>query len=306
MRLLSVKPRKLNERGIAHFMAALAVLMIVGVAGTFALVSSHADASSATAAKTGDTSSSLGSKPKYGVMVLYSENGRFDTARISLSGADPKTHVCGGAFTAAKMNVERKLPAAKANGTKAAPLLVKCSAVGGTGTYNVTFGKNGKYTTVRPVAVNIDQNICTLVHSDPTKIRAVALDVTTAGIKCPGYLDELDTPTKVGVTMKVLPKASQQNIIGFVSVQSAAEALTRSQCIGQVRVEITETASAKIVGTKNYPLKYYKPAGNGGSYCVSQLLKVPATLAKGNYVVRAYLTGSPYLNDADATAQINL
>lgn len=292
----TLRMKALNAKGIAHFVAPLVIVLLVGVIGTYMLVASHA------ATRTVDNGVKPVTKPKNGVLVVYSEEGRYDSVKIVLTGADAKTHKCGGLFNTSVASVTKKLPTTKQADGKLAPLSIKCSAIGGYGNYHVYFGKNKKFTG-QNTTIDVDEGFCTLVHSDAAKTRKIAAD---AAGNCPGSEAEPDAATKIDVVMKTLPKLSgdKKSILGFVQVSSATEDLTMLQCTGQVLVGYTSTTTGLKVNA-SYSLRYVKPK-TGNSYCVAQIYKLEKPLAAGEYNVNGYLGGTAYFNEAMNTARITI
>ncbi len=287
------RTRKLNQRGVSHLLIPLLVVVLVAVGGVYALVASHADSLNK---KTTST--------KKGVLVIYSQQGKYQSAKVQLVGTPPKGVNCGGALNANGF-VEVKLPALK-NG-KAAPKKVNCAPVSGTGAYEIFYGASKQasgpqhydYANGPMVSVDVDAGYCTIVHTDASQIRKVKYD----GKKCEDNLDKDEPIQKLNVSMRVLPDkiaAGKKKITGYVDLRVPSWNLQREQCAGSVT--ITYSNGGATASQVKAPIKYTQSEkwNEGNGYCVAVLNL--ATSGAGTWKIDASFPGNTYLNSNTATA----
>lgn len=279
---------KLGSKGIAHFVAPLVIVLLVGVVGTYMVVASHA--ATPRHPNNGGAPGQTTKKPKKekkqpAYMVAYGQKDRFDSVKIAVADV-PHRVTCGGSLTKAKPQVVRK--------TSTKPF--RCTPINGISQYIVYYGKSKHFGNTY-VAVDVDPGFCTLVYPDPAQIRKVPAEKG----KCPGGSDT--APTKVDVAVSVNPSASSngKSVKGYINVV-AAEGVTRKQCSGDVMVTFKNTKTNESKAYRN-PLKYVgdKRYNGGTPYCVATLAQdlknAPKFLTKGTtYSVTAQYGGSIYFN----------
>lgn len=299
--------KPLGARGAIHLAAPLLVVVLIAVVGTFFLVSSNANRLQST----DKTTSSQGKKVKKGYILAYSQEGRFNQVKIVASNTSAKGYKCGSfTFDENRKSTIRRLPKGE-QAKKGVPLKIACTPTQDVGHYKLYFGKDGFFKEDNPVPVDVDSEICSLVHFDPTQVRKI--NAEKGNCKPSG---EQDTPKKLDASIRVLPQLSKnkKSIAGFVEISVPAEGVTKAQCSGTVMVtfwQVTPTAEAKK-GPFAHTVKFVKanPAKNLKGYCVAGLsgdnLKGYVNPG-GTYDVVASYKGSKFFNPAaDVTARITI
>jgi hypothetical protein len=270
------KRAKLNARGIAHFVAPLAIVVAVGLIGTFMLVASNANSLS-----------------RKGYIVVYSDKGTYDSVKINLYGADKTKHRCGGTWNASG-EVIKNLPGAKKASDKSnfpptSP--ISCTPIGGNAAYEITFGKNRDFTNGPLVRIDVDKGYCTLVFAAANKIDKVQYKNG-----CP--TNKRDVPTPVDSSVRLLPATNKAktNLTGFVEFALPGQNVTRAQCTGVVNLKTSHESSAPK--TLQLPLKYVgeNKSKKIKSYCVAKIHLGTAKLKAGTYKIVADFPGNPYFN----------
>lgn len=299
--------RSLGERGIAHFLVPLVVVVLVGLVGTYMVVSS--DAATKKSAKPTTTNS------KKGFIVVFSQNGDFNRAQISVEGGNPADYKCGKTFSQANrfgntnaviLNIKQP------NAKKAGFTAQSCSPTGGSAYYRVKFGnnitnvngvnkvtnsnKNATLNLTEPgVVVDVDDGYCVFVHADG-KTRKVPNNPNG----CNGDYSSEDPPKPLDVTMSSLPALSsdKKKLVGYIGVSVKGKDLRREQCGGSVHVVTTSSNPKTKIAEYDLPLKYTKDKkyNDGNGYCAAKLksiniknrgsdqtLNVVATLAQTAY-----------------------
>jgi hypothetical protein len=293
----------LGSRGIAHFLAPLVLVLLVGIGGTYLLVASHADA------KTGGTEAKTapaGKKAKTGYLVLYGASDA-DQVKIVASNVD-KTVKCGGTLTAAKSSVVKKINTPK-NAKTTPRLKFACTPVNGNGQYQVYFGKDNKFTTARYVALDVDAGYCVIVHptvagdTSQQQVRKVS-----AGSNSSCNVKDPAPAVKLTPTLRVLPAYGNEKN-SYVELAVPGKDLVKGACTGQVSVHYEKDGKT---ATYRNALKYTKPKGIDNGYCVASITKDLASLTKAKtkadldktYTVNASFAGSVYFNSATASATV--
>jgi hypothetical protein len=314
MKLLQTfkKMRGLNSRGISHLVLPLAIVMLVGVTGTYMLVGSKA-ATNKTGGFSADSASKI-EKPgkKKGYLLVYSQKGRYEQVSIRIAGAhDPntyKTHKCGGSFNNSNHSVHKKF---KSSGKKFPPLKITCSAVGESALYEVYFGKNNKFIEDY-TAVDVDEGYCTHVFRDASLVKKSPVDKNT------GTCQHLPDPvTKYDLDMRVLPQLTKNKkaLKGFVELALREHAdptdpmkitgLNKHECVGEIHVTIGGSSEELDY---DLPIKFVK--GKKGGYCIASLNQRftggGKLLSPGVTTVKADFSGSVYFNPSTSTANITI
>ena len=283
---LKSSAKRLDARGISHIIVPLAIIVVVAVGGTYAVVASHADS---LARKTGGTAAKSTKKtvPPKSYIVVYSERGAYDTIKIHALNPSGKLS-CGG--TVSSSDVSKSLP------KSASGLKLSCSPTTGNEAYYVYFGKN-KQISSHYVAISVSSGSCTLVHYTASLIR----QVPAKGSTCVGANTEPDVPTKQGVNLTVSPKLSsnKKTIQGTISLTGTDQGLTRVECAGQVSLQHGDKATGRILGTRNFPLRF---VSQGKGLCQAKISNLQGIEQGHTYMLNAWFTGNAYLNSAQSPA----
>jgi len=281
-KLSQLKRRPLGERGMAHFAAPLFVVLLVGLVGTYMLVASHAATHKPPAGTNSNT----------GVLVLFSQDGAYNRAQISLEGVAPKGYKCDKALTSVnivgetnKVFVKIGQPTAKKAGYSA----FACTPTAGSAQYRVQFGNNidpvtlkvtNKETpshspqlTLPGVVADIDAGYCTFVHADGAT-RKVPNNLNS----CNGSYNPEDPPRPLDVSLRSLPALStnKKKLGGFADVGATGKDLARHKCSGTVHVVTSSTNAKTKLAAYDLSLKYTKDShyNDGNAYCVVKLKNV--------------------------------
>jgi hypothetical protein len=273
------------------------------------LVASHADAinkKKIETAKPLTANAPKPAKPKNGYIVVYSEVGVYNAVKIVGAGlTTTPLHKCGSTTYTSPSATYTKAWAANNRATPAASPIA-CTPIGGAEAYHVYFAASradlAKATSF--VSVDVNAGVCTLVHANPALTR----QIPAVGSTCPGSAQEPDIPTKVNVTMRVLPQLSgnKKNAKGYVEISTPGTDLTELQCSGQVTMSYSLNGSNK--GTLTMPLKYVRASSStSNSYCVAKFLALSSkNLSSGNYTLTAIEAGTPYFNPVSATGTVSV
>ncbi len=316
------KLKKLNGRGISHVILPLLIVVAVGVTGTYLLVASHAASPRPHGISIGNTAKA---SPKNGILVVFSQNGDYNRAEISVEGGAPKDYTCGTKLSAMNAFNETNAavvkigqPTAKKPGYSA----YTCTPTSGSAQYRVKFGFNtiavdggvkitnkdtpgsGPNLILPGVAVDIDAGTCTFVHANGETTK-----VPNNPKGCNG--DYTEKPMTAVVT--VLPdayKAGSTKITGYVNVTVPKKDLTREQCGASVRVDDAYSNGTTKANSYSLPLRYVKDAKlNGGNgYCVIKLATpIGKTRTQAQVVsITANLIANRYFSVASAGASVTL
>ncbi len=247
----------LNCRGIAHFVAPLAIVLIVALTGTYLLVASHAAPLSKQ--PTGST----------GVLLLYSNGGLYKRAVVSAFGDNHPQ--CATKNKALIFTLPTPTLPSRATVTLTGPLTrVTCSA----SNYNVYFLKKSdsasKISPLMPstyASVGLSANYCAFVHiARESKVQSIQ-NGHCVGDNDPSNVDIVKrTPTISLVTKPdpiVLGKAYTATI--FVRVPGD-DTLSPEECAGSViqHAEIANAGARQAVKIKSFnielPLRYNRSA----------------------------------------------
>jgi hypothetical protein len=271
--------KQLNSRGFSHVLALMLVVMVVAVGGTFSLVASKA-------ATTDNATASVVKQPKVkkGHLLIYSQNGRYDSTKIEVYG-NTKARKCGGQLGINGSTVKKL--------RKAGPVKVSCEPVAGDEGYRIYFGNNKKFASADFVTVDVNSETCHLIHKDVKDVRSVP----AVNGSCSSQ-DGDTTPAKLGLTMRVLPELKLGKVKGFVEMSVPGTDLNKNMCTGQVTVSFSPGNSSYAL-----PIKYAKPSGNNtNGYCVAKLKS--SKLNHGKHTITASYAGSPYFNAQKAAADV--
>lgn len=304
----ALKLRSLNSRGISHIILPLLIVVGIGVVGSFAVVSSHAD----DIAKNGNTvvgeqiSGTKAAKTKKAALVVYGADKGYDRVRIRIIGADQKTHKCGGSLAKTGM-VTKKLSQVKPkSATNVMPATkLTCDAVGGGAYYQVEFGdKKGYGKDV--VTTDVDGGYCSIIYPAANKNTKTAL----SGGKCAEAPNQGKIEAQAA-TMTIAPKVSKKGVFqgGEIAIKVAGKDLTRVQCTGSLHFSISPSSEkASSPFNSDLPLSYNSGSKSGKDYCHASLLSLVKTLkAKpGTYLTSATLNNAPYFTAADVSGSITL
>ena len=295
MKLPSLK--RLDSRGAGHLLLPLVVVMALAVGGTYMMVASHANpATNLAAAKVTKTPKYKPVTGKKGYLVIYSEQGSYAKAKITLTKNPGSTEY----YTCAGINKNKTETTV---GLTKSRKQLPCTSTHDVAKYNVSFAKDRKSNGYGPVqGVDVDAGYCTLVYPDPTKSVKVA---QTNG-KCPTAPDNV---TKQDVSMRTLLTVSKnKKAIGSTYIEvKPVNGASKQMCTGSLKLTVTREDGAVAKSTPSYPLKFVGSNANGAAYCTAHF----STLTAGNFVkpghtytVTAYFPGNVYLNGGSSTSSI--
>lgn len=305
------KPLSLNSRGVSHVLVPLVVVVGLAIAGTFALVASHA-ASTKNSSSTGglEAKTSKGKKPQKSYLVVYGTGQGYTKVKVKAVSVNTKTHTCGGAWNS-KDEVEKNLSKpttsiARWGQSKGKvtywPTKISCTATGPVGQYSVYFGNDKGYK-ASPIAVDMDEGTCVVIHSDPASTEKRPL----VNGKCGHRVDDEANP-KLAAAVRVLPEVKGNAINqGFVEIAVPGRDLTLYQCTGSLTLSVTSAETGAKVTSKSVPIKQAKAkTKDAHDYCVAGLRTLRSTeLPSGHsYTLTATLDGND-LFDAPA-ASVNI
>jgi hypothetical protein len=305
--------RHLDSRGISHIALPLAAVVIVAVAGTFAMVAKRANTTDLSSANTA-VASTKKTTAKKGYLLVFSQSGRYTKVKIQLANASNKSHTCGGALTANNnyaitKNLPKKTDAQTKKVTYPAARY-SCTASNGSESYQVSLGKGSTFLAAQ--SVDVEPGYCTMVRWNPTQ----ATKTKYVNGHCEHSESVADAPAKIDPQVNVKPAltASKRAIKGYVEVITTGEIATRPMCSGQVSITFTDaspTASSLNPNRKSTVTAPLKLAGNVVNrlpYCVAVISsKGASNISSGKtYSVTADFAGNAFLNSASGSAQANL
>lgn len=281
------KLKKLDDRGLAHFVLPLLVIVLVGAVGTYMLVGSHAN--SANRNRTPALSK--------GVLVVYGDDG-YTGVQVVARNMDTKTHDCG------KWNsgniVQRNFPSAKVvnDNWVITPLKFSCTRTLGNEHYEVNYIATGNKLVATAYGVDIDSGICTSVYPDGSQTR-------TKYDKNDKSCGKVNTKkiTKATPTLTVKPSVggNKKTITGWVDLE--APAVTKVKCAGQVAITVTSADHPYNFTPHNLPLKFVNVKGRP-AYCVAKLNE--KVNAGATYNVKAEFAGNVFFNAAANSANLTV
>lgn len=298
----------LGSRGIAHYLAPLIIVVLVGIVGTYLVVASHADATtSSNGGVTANTTTTGNANTGY--MVIYTNAGQYNAVKVSLHGGPAGTYHCGANLTSKNNYTYVRLFSNNASRGKFA-----CTPISGQQSYDFVYdsaGRNSKFTNDY-ISVDIDKGYCTLVHPDPSKIRKVA-----AGAN--GHCEsDADTPVQQATESRNVMGLSKdkKSLTGYIEVYrpgSPHQSVTKKECTGEVKLKIVKKLknSSPSYWFAN-PLKYVGATKTNPSYCVavgpqSNAIHAGFMQSGDTFTVQSSFPGNAYLAPtaaADVTVKI--
>jgi hypothetical protein len=306
--------RRLDSRGISHIALPLAAVVILAVAGTFAMVAKRANTTDLSSASTAVASTKKKTTTKKGYLLVFSQSGRYSKVKIQLANPGSTAHTCGGALTANNSytltkNLPKKVDS-KAKTISYPAARYSCTSTNGSESYQVSLGKGSTF--IAAQSVDVEPGYCTMVRWNP----AQATKTKYVDGHCEHSESVADAPAKIDPQVNVKPAltVSQKSIKGYVEVITTGEIATRPMCSGQVSIKFTDMSpgasnlNPNRSSTVTAPLKLAGNVVNRLPYCVAVISSKSATnIASGKtYSVSADFTGNAFLNAASGSAPRNL
>lgn len=301
------KYARLDDRGVAHFLLPLLVIVVVALAGAYMVVSSNANPAKPTA-KTVATAKKK-AKKETGYLVVYGSAARYRTTKVVLTGSNQTENCISQLSPQKNASVSKVIPSVESS---TGHRKFKCTAIGGTAAYLVYYGNEGKYKPTNYVTADVDAGYCTIVHpvfaedeaANAMKMRKVPI---TGKDGCGP--DENVPVTKQDLAFAINPALSsnKKGLTGNISLSIPEDSFNRAQCAGQVTVTYTRNDGQKV--TFNHPIKFVKQEKEPrDGYCIASLSgdgkSVKGFLKKGaTYTVDASFPGNLYFNPVSGTAR---